>query len=223
MRIGVGSPRMTPGSGSVASLGETISSLVDLDANGLCLQWRNQMGGTSPAHLPKWLLLRLLASRLQVAAFGGLDKETLRVLRQPKGQRLDFPDQRPFETRIPTTRDGASLRPGALLTGEWNGKLERVMVLEKGFAWNGETYLSLSQIAKAMTGTSWNGHRFFRLRTAKSSQSAMPGRRSRASDIHPLDQHNQVHGRAESTTRSEAEEMVLNCRTERQGCRATSS
>ena len=35
------------------------------------------------------------------------------------------------------------------------------MVLEKGFAWNGRTYRSLSQVAKAMTGTSWNGHRFF--------------------------------------------------------------
>jgi hypothetical protein len=40
---GMGSPRMTLGSDSVASLGETISSLADLDANGLCLQWRDQM------------------------------------------------------------------------------------------------------------------------------------------------------------------------------------
>jgi hypothetical protein len=63
---------------------------------------------------------------------------------------------------------------GALLVREWKGELERVMVLEKGFAWNGEAYASMSQIAKAMTGTSWNGHRFFGLRTAKSNQSAMP-------------------------------------------------
>ena len=39
-------------------------------------------------------------------------------------------------------------------------------VLGKGFAWNGKTYGSLSQIAKAMTGTSWNGYRFFGPRTA---------------------------------------------------------
>jgi len=50
------------------------------------------------------------------------------------------------------------------------------MVLERGFAWNGETYGSLSQVAKAMTGTSWNGHRFFGLRTAKSDRSARAGR-----------------------------------------------
>jgi hypothetical protein len=52
-----------------------------------------------------------------------------------------------------------------------------VMVLERGFAWNGETYGSLSQVAKAMTGTNWNGHRFFGLRTAKSDRSARAGRR----------------------------------------------
>ena len=37
------------------------------------------------------------------------------------------------------------------------------MVLEDGFAWNGQTWTSLSQVAKAMTGTHWNGHRFFGL------------------------------------------------------------
>jgi hypothetical protein len=173
--VGEDSQRVTQRSDSIATIGETISGLVDLDSNALCLQWRNHLGGSPPAHLPRWLLLRLLAYRIQAAALGGLDTATLRVLRQSKGQRLESSAARPFETRLPTTRDGASLRAGALLVREWNGKLERVMVLEKGFAWNGATYGSLSQIAKAMTGTSWNGHRFFGLRTAESSRSTMPG------------------------------------------------
>ena len=41
------------------------------------------------------------------------------------------------------------------------------MILEEGFAWNGQTFGSLFQIAKAMTGTNWNGHRFFGLRQRK--------------------------------------------------------
>jgi hypothetical protein len=176
--VGEGLPRTTPRSDSIAALGVTISELIDLGANELCLQWRNHLGGNPPVHLPRWLLLRLLAYRLQAAAFDGLEKETLRVLRQPKGQRLESSEARPFEARTATTRDGASLRAGALLVREWNGKLERVMVLEKGFAWDGETYGSLSQIAKAMTGTSWNGHRFFGLRTARSDRSGMVPRRS---------------------------------------------
>src|SRR5580658_10274869 len=115
-------------------------------------------------------------------AFGDLDKETLRVLRQPKGHRLASSDLHPFEARIATTREVTKLKPGALLAREWNGRLERVMILEKGFAWNGETYGSLSQVAKAMTGTSWNGHRFFGLRTARSDRSAMVRRRSGVCD-----------------------------------------
>jgi Protein of unknown function (DUF2924) len=42
-----------------------------------------------------------------------------------------------------------------------------VMILDEGFAWNGRTFSSLSQIAKAMTGINWNGHRFFGLRQGK--------------------------------------------------------
>jgi hypothetical protein len=171
-------PPLAPRSDRVAEMDDTISALVDLDANGLCLHWRNCLGRTPPAHLPRWLLMKILAYRIQAAALGGLDKETLRILRQPKGATLASSDGRPFEARIPTTRDGAKLKAGALLTREWKGRLERVMVLEKGFAWNGESYGSLSQIARAMTGTSWNGHRFFGLRTAKADRSAISGRRA---------------------------------------------
>jgi hypothetical protein len=43
---------------------------------------------------------------IQAVALGGLDKEKLRVLRQPKGRRLTSSDLRPFEARITTTRKG---------------------------------------------------------------------------------------------------------------------
>ena len=59
---------------------------------------------------------------------------------------------------------------------------ERVAVLDQAFAWNGETYGSLSQVAKAMTGTSWNGHRFFGLRTARFDRSSMVPRGSGVCD-----------------------------------------
>ncbi len=158
-------------------LAAAIAGLGDCDADQLRLQWRNHLGGAAPAHLPRWLLLRLLAYRLQAAAFGDLDKATLRLLRQSAGEATS--DARPFETRGPATRDGVGLKIGALLVREWNGRLERVMILEKGFAWNGATYRSLSQIAKAMTGTNWNGHRFFGLKPAR-GQPAGP-KRSRSS------------------------------------------
>ena len=108
-------------------------------------------------------------------------------------------------------------KPGALLVREWNGKLQRVMVLEEGFAWNGETYGSLSQIAKAMTGTSWNGHRFFGLRTAKCKRSAAPNHGVGVLDCASPDRHSKPRRRADSLsdTRTTNEEMALVAATER--------
>jgi hypothetical protein len=38
------------------------------------------------------------------------------------------------------------------------------MALSDGYAWNGGTYASLSQVARAITGSRWSGPRFFGLR-----------------------------------------------------------
>jgi hypothetical protein len=53
-----------------------------------------------------------------------------------------------------------------VLVREWEGVLHHVVALDEGFAWNGITYRSLSQVARAITGTRWNGPRFFGLREA---------------------------------------------------------
>ena len=44
-------------------------------------------------------------------------------------------------------RPRTALRPGTLLTREWDGHLQQVMVLADGFSWNGKTYPSLSRVA----------------------------------------------------------------------------
>jgi hypothetical protein len=155
-------------------VGETLDAIVmglaDLDADQLRLQWRNHLGGTAPAHLPRWLLLRVLAYRLQAATLGDLNKATARSIHASQGGAIEFGS--PFKARSPRMRDGTGLNPGALLVRQWKGKLEKVMVLDKGFAWNGQTFGSLSQVAKAITGTSWNGHRFFGLRFTKNQHAA---------------------------------------------------
>jgi hypothetical protein len=140
-----------------------VSGLPDLDVAKLHLVWRNHLGGTAPAHLPRWLLVRVLAYRVQTSAYGDLDRATLRRIRA-LGSRNSKTTS--FNAREPATREGIALKPGALLVREWNGQLHRAMILEHGFAWNATTYSSLSQVAKAITGTNWNGHRFFGLRKA---------------------------------------------------------
>ena len=137
-----------PLDGSVLSI---VADLEGHDLDGLRRHWRAHLGGEPSAHLPRGLLMRVLAYRLQPDAFGGLDKSIQRIL----------------HSSAPQTREGVGLKAGAQLVREWKGRLERVMILEEGFVWNGQTFGSLSQIAKAMTGTNWNGHRFFGLRQGK--------------------------------------------------------
>jgi hypothetical protein len=161
-----------------ASVLSIVAGLEGHDLNGLRRQWRAHLGGEPPAHLPHWLLMRVLAYRLQADAFGGLDKSIQRMLRSNREEGIAVP----FDRRAPQTRDGVGLKAGALLVREWKGQLERVMVLEDSFAWNGRTFGSLSQIAKAMTGTNWNGHRFFGLRQGKTvrADAASKRRKGRA-------------------------------------------
>jgi hypothetical protein len=153
-----------------------VANLEGLDLDGLRRQWRAHLGGQAPAHLSRWLLMKVLAYRLQSDALGGLDKSIRRILRFEEEDGVGAP----FDRRAPRTREGLGLKAGALLVREWNGRLERVMILDEGFAWNGQTFGSLSQIAKAMTGTNWNGHRFFGLRQGKTaSADASADRRKR--------------------------------------------
>ena len=60
----------------------------------------------------------------------------------------------------PPGGDGLPM-PGAWLTREYKGRMIRVRVLPKGFVYEGETYRSLSAIAKVVTGAHWNGNLFF--------------------------------------------------------------
>ena len=100
-----------------------------------------------------------LAYRLQADRLGELDNDSRRLLDRIASGSAERIDRLVADFNLPRTE----LRPGTLLTREWDGHLQRVMVLADGFSWNGETYRSLSKVAFAMTGTRWSGPRFFGL------------------------------------------------------------
>ena len=94
-----------------------------------------------------------MAYGIQAQAFGGLDAKTLQLLRKANGANGARP--KPRRSR---------LSKGSKLFREWHGETHEVLVLDKGFAWRGETYPSLSAIARAITGAHWNGWAFFGLK-----------------------------------------------------------
>ena len=141
-----------------ASVDGEVARLRDLDLQGLRSLLKSKYCGKAAAHLPRHLLFRLLAYRLQAEHFGDLDPDSKRILDQS-----DSPEDA-SKRAASAARVTKSLRPGTVLGREWNGKMHRVGVLADGFAWNGITYPSLSKVAFAITGTRWNGPRFFGLR-----------------------------------------------------------
>jgi Protein of unknown function (DUF2924) len=53
--------------------------------------------------------------------------------------------------------------PGTVLVRKYQGESLQVKILSKGFEYQGESYPSLSAVAKAITGSHCNGFLFFRL------------------------------------------------------------
>ena len=154
------------------SIEDEIVHLRDLDLKGLRARWQSVLQRPAPDHLPRHLLFAIIAHRLQADRFGDLDHETRPLLDRTGAKesgtamsaRLVSFDQKRTE---PT--------PGTVLVREWDRQSQRVMVMSDGFAWNGQTYDSLSKVAFAMTGTKWNGPRFFGLRD-KEDRSATEAR-----------------------------------------------
>ncbi len=142
-----------------ASLDIEIARLRGLDVGELRARWHTVFRRRAPPHLPRYLLFRILAYRLQADRLGQLDNESRRLLDRIGSGSAERIGRLVADLNLPRTE----LQPGTLLTREWDGHLQRVMVLADGFSWNGETYRSLSKVAFAMTGTRWSGPRFFGL------------------------------------------------------------
>ena len=148
------------------TLAAEIAQLRELDVSTLRARWRVVFRKDAPFHLPRHLLMRVLAYRLQADRLGELDADSRRLLDRIVSGCSDGIDGLVADLN----RSRTELRPGTLLTREWDGHPQRVMVLADGFSWNGETYRSLSKVAFAITGSRWNGPRFFGLRDKPSSE-----------------------------------------------------
>ena len=144
-----------------ASIEDEIAHLRDLDLKGLRARWQSVFRRPPPCHLPRHLLFAVLAFRIQADRLGDLDHETRKILDRSNA---DDSDSAMADRLKSLDRRRTELTPGTVLVREWDQQSHRVMVLADGFAWNGQTYDSLTKVAFAITGTRWNGPRFFGLR-----------------------------------------------------------
>jgi hypothetical protein len=126
-------------------------------------RWRTLFQAEPPPAFGPDLLRRSIAQRVQEQHYGGLSTtaqkeldQLIKAMASKPGGRIELPRR---------------IKSGAVLVRTWKDKSHRVTVLDDGFAFEGRTYVSLSEIAREITGTRWNGPKFFGLR-AKSPTSS---------------------------------------------------
>ena len=132
-----------------AGCAREIAGLCGLSRADLVERWVGLHGSPPIKTMTEGLLARGIAYEMQVRQLGGLT-----------------PAERKALGALAQGRSNPS--PGALQAGtrqyrSWLGVSQDLLVLEDGYSWQGKSYASLSEVARAITGTRWSGPRFFGL------------------------------------------------------------
>ena len=141
--------------GPAALSAGNLQALAALDRASLRHLWRELFGSVAPSKASHSLLIYCLAYRMQENAYGGLSAGTRMRLR-------NIAQQLTSDSAAPSSI-AARIPPGTRLIRQWRAQRHEVTVLEKGYAYRGSRYTSLSAIARLISGTHCSGPRFFGL------------------------------------------------------------
>jgi len=141
-----------------ASLADELAALQAMDVAALREKWQELYGVPAPRHSRQDFLMRACAYRIQEQAVGGLRPATRRRLKELTAE---------FRAgATPKLKAAPRTSVGTRLVREWNGVTHMVEVGESGYLWRGQTWRSLSVIAREITGARWSGPRFFGLKAS---------------------------------------------------------
>jgi hypothetical protein len=135
---------------------DRLGRLPQLDKIELSKLWRKFFHRDPPNAMRKDLMVRVVGHRLQEEAFGGLSPASVRRLRELSKTFEANPDA--------NLSSRPSIKPGTRLVRQWKQQVHVVDVEERGYAYKGALYESLSEIARLITGTRWSGPLFFGLK-----------------------------------------------------------
>ena len=129
-----------------------LAALESMSRVALADRWVTAFGCPAPRSCQAPLLRNALAWH-----------EQMRVLRSTVGSREV--DRAAQGLRRAVCASASALSPGTRLLREWQGRTHHVTVLASGFEYDGQSFRSLTAIARAITGTAWSGPLFFGLRS----------------------------------------------------------
>jgi Protein of unknown function (DUF2924) len=139
-------------------ISKQIEELPTLEKAQLVALWTENFGRPPSPNLRKGLMVQTLVYRIQEREFGGLSHSARRRLQ---------------EIAASLVRDKSSLKvkdsapqQGTKLIRIWHGESHEVLAIGTEYEYRGQTYNSLSEIARKITGTRWSGPLFFGVRKA---------------------------------------------------------
>lgn len=172
--------------GSNPEVEAELERLPSIRIAALRIRYRELFRTDPPKAFGPDLLRRSIAYRIQENAYGGMSKETRRLLDRLVKEYWAKPSG-----KITLPR---RIKSGSVIVREWQGVTHRVMVLEDGFAWHGKSWSSLSEIAREITGTRWNGPKFFGLRADPSEAASDPPADQPPKPAHRSRKSRRTHG-----------------------------
>jgi hypothetical protein len=130
--------------------------------------WRKTFGTAPPIGARREFLALLLAYGLQEHEHGGLSLAVAKQLR-----RYESSDAAALQKYSVGGEQANTLSLGTRLIRSWGGSVHEVIVIDKAFAYRGQQFGSLTEIAELITGAHWSGPRFFGLkRPSKSARTS---------------------------------------------------
>lgn len=137
-----------------------IRQLAEADAATLRQIWQETRGAAPPKTFTARLMRLALAWEVQAALEGGDSARYRKAWRRIMRTRLG-----PASHAGGPGISSAAVCDGTRILKDWGGTTHEVLITGDGGAiWNGNSYSSLSAVARAMTGTNRNGPKFFGFR-----------------------------------------------------------
>lgn len=132
----------------------SVEKIENMERKALVALWRELLCEPLPRRVSVSFMRHVLAFEVQSRQYGKLPAGfAKRLNKQAQGSR--------------SRRSKLEPKPGGRLLREWNGTTHVVDVEHGKYVWNGQSYRSLSAIARTITGAHWSGPRFFGLTGTK--------------------------------------------------------
>ncbi len=138
-----------------ASVAARIAELSRLPTGDLWAVW-DRYFTSRPINPNRAFLESRIAYKLQEEAFGGLSPATR--------QRLEAIGAKHSKIKLRMRPREFNFAPGTILLREWGEREHKVMVTAEGrFEYEGNSFKSLTAVARQITGQHWSGPLFFGL------------------------------------------------------------